>query len=69
VINGPIFDASGKLIKDSHVDRVFNGKGMMPAWKNTLSDTDIASVVTFERNSFGNTMGDAVQPAQIKALR
>jgi len=69
VINGPIFDAGGKLIADSHLDRVFNGKNVMPAWKSVLNDVDIAAVVTFERNSFGNTMGDAVQPAQVKALR
>jgi cytochrome c oxidase subunit 2 len=69
VINGPIFDKDGKLIKDSHLDRVFNGKNVMPAWKSVLNDVDIASVVTFERNSFGNTMGDSVQPAQVKALR
>jgi len=25
--------------------------------------------VTYERNSFGNTLGDMVQPAQVKALR
>jgi cytochrome c oxidase subunit 2 len=69
VINSPNFDDAGKLMKDSHVDRVFNGKGMMPAWKGTLSDADIASVITYERNSFGNNMGDLVQPSQIKALR
>ena len=69
VINGPIFDAGGKLIKDSHLDRVLNGKNVMPAWKSVLNDSDIAAVVTFERNSFGNTMGDMVQPAQVKALR
>lgn len=69
VINGPIFDSGGKLIADSHLDRVFNGKNVMPAWKAVLNDVDIAAVVTFERNSFGNTLGDAVQPAQVKALR
>jgi len=25
--------------------------------------------VTYERNSFGNRMGDMVQPSQVKALR
>jgi cytochrome c oxidase subunit II len=69
IVNGPIFDADGKLIKDSHLDRVMNGKGVMPSWKATLNDTEIASVVTYERNSFGNTVGDMVQPAQVKALR
>ena len=69
IVGAPNFDDAGKLMKDSHVDRVFNGKGMMPAWKGTLSDADIASVITYERNSFGNNMGDLVQPSQIKALR
>jgi cytochrome c oxidase subunit 2 len=69
IVNAPNFDADGKLMKDSHVDRVFNGIRMMPAWKATLSDTDIAAVVTYERNSLGNNVGDLVQPAQIKALR
>jgi cytochrome c oxidase subunit II len=69
IVNAPIFDAQGKLIKDSHLDRVLNGKGVMPAWKATLNDTEIASVITYERNSFGNTMGDALQPAQVKAMR
>jgi cytochrome c oxidase subunit 2 len=69
IATGPIFDADGKLLKDSHLDRVFNGKNVMPAWKGVLNDVDIASVITFERNSFGNTVGDMVQPAQVKALR
>ncbi len=69
VINGPIFDKDGKLIANSHLDRVFNGKNVMPAWKGTLNDVDIAAVVTYERNSFGNNLGDLVQPAQVKALR
>ena len=69
IVNAPNFDADGKLMKDSHVDRVFNGIRVMPAWKGTLNDVDIAAVVTYERNSFGNNMGDLVQPAQIKALR
>lgn len=69
LINAPIFDKDGSMIKDSHLDRVFNGKNVMPAWKGTLNDVDIAAVVTFERNSFGNAMGDLVQPARIKALR
>lgn len=69
--NGQWLTADGKLIKDSHVDRVMNGKANTPmqAFKNTLSDVEIAAVITFERNSFGNTMGDMVQPAQIKSLR
>ena len=53
------------------MDRVLNGKEgtAMQAFKNTLSDAEIAAVITFERNSFGNKKGDLIQPAQIKSLR
>jgi cytochrome c oxidase subunit 2 len=71
VVNSPLLSPEGKLLKDSHPDRVLNGKEgtAMQAFKNTLSDTELAAVITFERNSFGNTKGDLIQPAQIKALR
>jgi cytochrome c oxidase subunit 2 len=65
----PIFGADGKYLKDSHLDRVLNGKGVMPAWKATLNDTEIAAVITYERNALGNTVGDMVQPSQVKAAR
>ncbi|HEX4885738.1 MAG TPA: cytochrome c oxidase subunit II [Casimicrobiaceae bacterium] len=34
-----------------------------------LSDTDLASVITYTRNSWGNATGDALQPAEVKAAR
>jgi cytochrome c oxidase subunit 2 len=59
----------------AHLDVVLNGvvksgqpTAMVP-WKNTLSDTDIAAVVTYERNAWGNHVGDAVQPAQVAAAK
>lgn len=69
IVNAPIFDKDGKLLKDSHLDRVLNGKNVMPPWKNLLNEVDIAAVVTYERNSFGNNMDDIVQPAKVKTLR
>lgn len=71
IVDGPLLDPNGKLIKDSHVDRVLNGKAgtAMQAFRNTLSDVELAAVITYERNSFGNQKGDMMQPAQIKALR
>ncbi|OGT01058.1 MAG: cytochrome c oxidase subunit II [Gallionellales bacterium RIFCSPLOWO2_02_FULL_59_110] len=71
IVNGPMLDKEGHLFKDGHLDRVMNGKPgtAMQAFKNSLSDAEIAAVVTYERNSFGNRMGDMVQPAQVKALR
>lgn len=65
----PIFGADGKYLPDSHLDRVLNGKGVMPAWKALLNDAEIAAVITYERNALGNSVGDVVQPAQVKAAR
>lgn len=69
--NVPMLSADGKLVKDGHIDRVMFGKAgtAMQAFAQTLSDVDIAAVITYERNSWGNNMGDLVQPAAIKALR
>ena len=59
----------------AHLDTVLNGvskngqpTAMVP-WKNTLSNTDIAAVVTYERNAWGNHTGDAVQPSQVAAAK
>jgi cytochrome c oxidase subunit 2 len=54
-----------------HIDTVFNGKNgtAMQAFKNQLSDVELAAVITYERNAFGNNTGSSVQPIQIKALR
>ncbi len=71
IVTGPLLSPEGKLLKNSHLDRVLNGKEgtAMQAFRNTLSDAELAAVITFERNSFGNTQGDLIQPAQIKTLR
>ncbi|HCZ49370.1 MAG TPA: cytochrome c oxidase subunit II [Gammaproteobacteria bacterium] len=56
---------------EGHVDIVLNGKAgtAMQAFAGQLNDVDLAAVITYERNAFGNTMGDLVQPSQIKAAR
>ncbi len=71
IVNGPLLTMDGKPLPDGHVDRVLNGKDgtAMQAFRNTLDDVELAAVITFERNSFGNKQGDMIQPAQIKALR
>jgi len=54
-----------------HLDRVMNGKTgtAMAAFAGQLSDADIAAVITYQRNSWGNDMGDIVQPTDVKAAR
>lgn len=59
IANGPIAQ---------HVSLVLSGKGAMPSWAS-LSDVDLASVVTYERNAWGNHMGDALQPKQVADAR
>ena len=56
--------------KVDHIKMVLNGKAgsAMAAFKH-LSDVDIAAVVTYERNAWGNATGDLVQPSEIKAFR
>jgi cytochrome c oxidase subunit 2 len=62
IVNGP---------KGDQILLVLNGKPntAMPAWGKQLSDTDIAAVITYTRNSWSNRTGEAVQPADVKALR
>lgn len=66
VVNGPL---------DEHIKTVLHGRhtgkysAQMPAFAPQLSDTDIAAIITFERNNLGNHTGDVVQPFQVKALR
>lgn len=61
IAGGPI--PNGPLA--AHIELVLHGKGIMPAWGNILSDADLAAVITFERNSFGNHGGGLVRPADI----
>ena len=71
IVVGPVFGADGKYTVDSQMDRLLNGKGVMPAWKAMLNDVEMAAVITYTRNSWGNApAADAViQPAQVKASR
>ena len=54
-----------------HMNVVMNGKAgtAMAAYKGQLNDIDLAAVITFERNSLGNSVGDMVQPSAIKNAR
>ena len=60
IANGPIAE---------HVNIVLKGKGAMPNWSATLNDVEIASVITYERNTWGNHTGDILQPKQVADAR
>ena len=53
----------------THITQIIYGKNLMPAFGEQLNDGDIASVVTYSRNAFGNDTGDVVQAADIAAER
>lgn len=52
---------------EAHINVVVHGvKGTaMQAFGDQLSEADIAAVVTYERNAWGNNMGDMTQPIDI----
>lgn len=55
-----------------HIDVVVNGSKTNPAmaaWGPQLSNADLAAIVTFERNAWGNDVGDVVQPSDIAAAK
>lgn len=60
VVKGPIA---------GHLNLVLNGKGQMPAWGSTLSDVEIASVMTFVSNTWDNHNGIVLQPRQVTDAR
>ncbi len=72
---GPIkpLDGSPKVTdadKLVQVKVLLNGQnnGAMPSWKQ-LSDTEIAAVVTYTKNNWGNHTGQVVQPSEVLAAR
>ncbi len=48
---------------------VLRGQGAMPAFARTLSDQQIADVVDYIRQNFGNAFSDDVSAADVKAAR
>jgi cytochrome c oxidase subunit 2 len=61
IATGPLAD---------HIRLVLNGKPgtAMPAF-NSLSNLEIAAIITYERNAWGNDTGDVAQPADVAAAR
>jgi len=57
--------ATGEL--SGHLDIGINGVAgtAMQAFGGQLNDVDMAAVITYQRNAFGNNMGDMVQPIDV----
>ncbi|MCE2870362.1 MAG: cytochrome c oxidase subunit II [Oxalobacteraceae bacterium] len=68
----PALDGSQVVngMQDGQIAILLNGKNAMPGWKASLSDTEIAAVITYTRNSWTNKASDnIVQPAEVLAAR
>ena len=67
LVGSPV--AIGDIAK--HIDVIINGVPgtAMQAFGGQLNDADIAALVTYERNAWGNDVGDMAQPSDIKAAR
>nr|WP_237732870.1 cytochrome c oxidase subunit II [Shewanella schlegeliana] len=65
LIGSPIIKGPAQL----HIDIVLNGKSgtAMQAFSKQLTATEIAAVVTYERNAWGNNSGDTVQAADVSS--
>ena len=51
----------------THLDVGINGVPgtAMQAFGGQMNDVDMAAVITYQRNAFGNNMGDMVQPIDV----
>jgi cytochrome c oxidase subunit 2 len=72
---GPIKPVDGSPVvldadKGKQIAVLLNGQnnGAMPAWKQ-LSDTELAAVITYTKNTWSNKTGQVVQPAEVLAAR
>ena len=72
---GPIKALDGSPVvldadKIAEITTVLQGRnnGAMPSWRQ-LSDTELAAVITFTKNNWGNKTGQIVQPSEVAAAR
>ena len=70
---GPILPLDGSaIVQDAdhakQINVLLKGRNAMPSWAK-LSDTDIASVISYTKNSWSNNTGQLVQPAEVLAQR
>ncbi|MFM1869697.1 MAG: hypothetical protein RLY99_441, partial [Pseudomonadota bacterium] len=66
----PALDGSKVVVgaKDGQYKILLNGKNAMPKW-NQLNDVELAAVMTYTRNTWGNKTGELIQPKDLTAAR
>ncbi|HSI94469.1 MAG: cytochrome c oxidase subunit II [Methylophilaceae bacterium] len=68
------FAKDGKIVlgpKDKHLDIVMHGipGTAMQALGEQMTDLEVAAVITYERNNWGNKAGDVLQPSEVATVR
>lgn len=63
--------AGTRVSKDEHIRVALHGRegSAMAAFGSVLGDEELAAIVTYQRNAWGNDTGDIVEPADIAAAR
>ncbi len=63
--------AGTRVSRDEHIKVALHGRpgSAMVAFGTLLGDEELAAIVTFQRNAWGNDTGDLVRPADIAAAR
>ncbi len=72
VVTGDANKVIGIVLNGLHGSISVSGQtynGMMPAWKGTLSNKDVADVVTYIRGSLGSNKASAVTEAQVAGYK
>lgn len=63
--------AGTRVSRDEHIKVALHGRpgSAMVAFGKLLGDEELAAIVTYQRNAWGNATGDLVRPADIAAAR
>ncbi|AOE50828.1 cytochrome c oxidase subunit II [Kangiella sediminilitoris] len=69
LVGTEVVTGEGSMAK--HIDIVINGVSgtAMQAFGNQLTEAEIAAIITYERNAWGNDTGEKVQPQEIHDIK
>jgi mono/diheme cytochrome c family protein len=60
VVKGPV---------TAHIDIALQGRNVMPPFADVLNDEQLAAILSYQRNAWGNNTGEIVNAAQVQAQR
>lgn len=71
VVGAPALRGSAMVKGDMgpYINLVLKGRSAMPGFARSLQDDELAAILSYERNAWGNARGDLVSPEDVKAVR